>query len=200
MRFTFLLTALLLCSTTIHSMESIPHEIVSSAFHPHLDRVDKSILKCVNKKWNVIVLSQDELNKQYTAACEKQDTDAIKQLKKMGGFLAHQEFAHAVHNKQYCLATWLIEHKKVDVWHAYCTNMQEAADSAKIEQMLPVITWLLETRKPKTYGIEFINSYQCAQNLAEKYHNMQQLISVFEVYVTKKEDQEEERFYRFFDY
>ena len=189
MHLKLLLTLLLVCTPTAYSMEidcppTIPNEIFTTAICSHFDRPDRDALRLTCTKYFKLVPSQDFLNNNYQAACERNDIITIADWKQMGGVLSHQELARAVQNKQYSLAKWLIEHDKLGMWPAYCTNIQEAVESAEIKQMLPVIKWLLDYRKPKIHLNEFLSGHHYAKNLIKKYPEAQQFVDLFDKYKT----------------
>jgi hypothetical protein len=158
-----------------------------------LDRPEREVLRCTSKKYFQLILSQDELNKNYVQAHKQQDKLNITYWKSLGGWLPYQEFANAIKDERESLATWLLKQNKVAVEDAYCCNIQEAAETSTIKQIRPVLKWLLDTRSTRMFG-EYLSGYNCAKNLKEKYPNAQEIIDFFDAYM-KQEDSRTKNYY-----
>lgn len=195
-----LLFSVLLCSSTLYAMEltitstscveKITDDLFTTAIGSRLDRPARDALRRTSTKYFKLILSQDELNENYKNACLRWDNPQIVHWKSMGGLLSHQEFANAIQNKKNSLGTWLLEKNKVVVWDVYCRNIQDAIATSTIEEMLPVIKWLLDSRMPKTHLGEFLSGYHCAKNLIAQYPEVQKIVDVFEVYEQDKDYRE----------
>lgn len=194
MQRTLFLSALLVCSSTLYAMElttadtsittKITDDLFTTAICPRLDRPERDALRRTSKKYFKLLFSQDELNRKYNIP---HDHPEKAYWRSMGGLLLHEEFANAVKNNKNSLATWLLEKNKVDVWDAYCRNIQEAVETLTIECMLPVIKWLLDTRKPLTHRGEFLSGYHYAINLKQQYPGVQKIIDLFIAYEKAEE-------------
>jgi hypothetical protein len=192
----------LLSPVSMHAMELITthhssgivitDDLFLTAVCSRLDRPARDTLRCTCTKYFKIIPLQDELNKEYVKAFYKKDDSRICYWKGLGGLFPHQEFANAIKNKKDKFATWLLEKGKVQIWNAYCLNMQDAVETLTIDEMLPVITWLLYTRKPEIFEQEFCSSYGFARKLKEhhpkeQYPHIQQIIDLFDKYRQKEE-------------
>lgn len=193
MHVTRLMIIFLLCSPAIYAMELTTTRITSDQFDDilttsicsRLYRFERNALRYTCKKCLNIILSQDELNEEYELSFREKSPQIIH-WKSLGGLLPHQEFAEAVKNKKELLARWLIEKEKVSVWKAYCCNIEEAVETSTVQEILPVIEWLLDRRKPVTHQGEFLSGYHFANNLTDKYSEVQKIIDIFEKYQREK--------------
>ena len=199
MQFTRFLSIFLMYSSTMYAMEltttNIPNgihiitdDLLTTTICSRLDRPARDAFRRASKKYFTIVLSQDALNNNYKNAYELGEVCKMIYWKSMGGLLLHQEFSNAIKNKKEILATWLFEKKKVDVWNAYCCNIKEAVETATVEEIVPVIKWLLLTRKPVTYLNEFLSGYDFAKNLVHQYPEVKKIVDLFEAYQKEIDD------------
>ena len=195
MQLRLLFNALLICSSTMHAMElttanysggiGITDDIFVTAVCSRLDRPTRDILRCTCKKYLTLVHSQDALNENYNKSLYEGDALKMVYWENLGWLPPHQEFANAVKNKKNKLAVWLLEKKKVTVWDAYCSNILEAVKTSTIKQILPVIKWLWDTRKPLTHLDEYLSGYHFAKNLIglyPEYPEVQKIVDAFERY------------------
>lgn len=196
------LNIILLCSSVISAMEltttnnfyhiqNIPNELFSTAICSRLDRRARDTVRCTCKKYATLVLSQDELNNNYREACDKKDYSKMVHWASLGGLFPYQELANAVKNKHEWLAERLFNKGKVYVWDAYCKNLEEAVTTSTVDAMLPVFTWLLFTRQPKTYLYDFLRAYQLVKDAKEQDPKAQKIFDLFKKY--KQEARERER-------
>lgn len=172
-------------------------EFITTEICARLDRPSRDALRRTNKKYFKLILSQDMLNRQYSIAYITENKIDQDYWQKRGGWLPHQEFARAIKNQQYPLASWLLAKNKADMWGLYCRNIEEALKTSTVDEMVPVIRWLLNTRKPAIYSSgylypesEFFSGYNCARNQIEKYPDVQKIVNVFEAYRRGQEEQE----------
>ncbi len=186
----FPISAMELTTTNHSSGICITDDLFITSVCPRLDRPARDTLRCTCTKYLKIVHSQDELNKNYKEAFfAKNDMHQMFYWKSMGALEQHQEFAYAVKNKKDKLALWLLERNTVAVWNAYCLNIREAVETSTVDEMVPVIKWLLDTRKPVTCNGEYLSGYHYANNLKEQYPEVQKFIDLFKAY----EQEEKER-------
>jgi hypothetical protein len=143
------------------------------------------------KKYLTLIHSQDALNENYNKSLYEGNAPKMIHWKKLGWLPPHQEFANAVKNKKNKLAVWLLEKQKVTVWDAYCSNILEAVNTSTVEQILPVIKWLLDTRRPVTHLGEYLSGYHFANNLKEQYPEVKKIVDVFERYKQEEESRKE---------
>ncbi len=183
----------LLCSFAIHAMEiTIPNnssglEIIMDDFLTTLNclplnREVRHSLRCASKKCLKLVFSQDDLNVKYIDAYKQKNQHQMDCWRSFGGCFYYQEFANAVKNKKDKLAEWLLKKNKVTVGRAYCSNIMEAVQTSTVDEMVPVIQWLLYTRTPSTYGSEFSKSVKEALRLVKEYPEAQKFLDLFNKY------------------
>ena len=191
-----LLNVFLIYSSTLYAMELttthiyngiiITDDLFATSVCSRLDRPARDTIRCTCKKYYECIVSQDILNINYAKAFHlKKDDAQMLHWKSLGAFFPHQELAKAIKDKKYDLAKWLLEKNKVNVWNAYCRNIQDAIEEKKVEEILPLIRWLLNTREPRTHHNEFLSGYHYAINLKKKNPDVQKIIDVFDEY--KKE-------------
>ena len=204
MRFYLFLTTFLLCSSTMYSMERplelvptnvssgldiIPDELLPTAIGFWLDRPARDDFRRTCKKYFELLLSQDELNKNYRNACNKKykkacifNPDTELYWKNLGGLWSHQEFANAIKNKKDKLAMWLLE-KKTTPYSAYYLNILKVMDTSTIDEILPVIEWLLKSKKLGTY---FDDSLNCAKKFIDQCPDIQKIIDFSILVIIRK--------------
>lgn len=166
-------------------------ELIIMEICSRLDRSSRDVLRLTNKKYFTVLFSQDVLNKKYQAACITRNKIDQDFWQKRGGWLPYQEFARAIQSEQYRLATWLLKKKKAEVWDVYCGNIKEAVETSTVDKMVPVIEWLLNTRKPITCNGEFLSGYHFANNLKEQYPDVQKFIVLFKKYEQEEKERKE---------
>jgi len=188
------LTVFLLCSFSMHAMELIPitnhssdleiitDDLFAMSIVSRLDRQGRDALRLTNKKYFGLILSQDILTDNYINACKLGDVHRMTYLERLGWLPSHQEFANAIKNKKYCLAQWLIDKNKVVIWNAYCSNIREAVRMATVDEMIPVIKWLLDTRRPVLHHGEFLSGYHFSNNLVNTYPEAKKIVDIFVQY------------------
>jgi hypothetical protein len=203
MHFKFLVNVFLMCSTTLYSMDLTIFtnftnfsddciSIICSRF----DRPERNNLKCTNKKYFKLILSQDEVNNNYRNAHMQQDESNMIYWKNMGGWLPHQEFANAIKNKKISLAKSLLKNNKVAIYDVYCCNIEEAVKTSTIDQVIPVLKWLMDTRSTRA-AAEYLSGYELAKNLKEKYPQAQEIVDFIHACLIEKKQykKSEERHY-----
>ncbi len=193
MQYKCLVITFLLSSFPIYAMEltitndsnGIPltDDLFTTLICSRLDRSARDTLRCTNKKYSTLVHSQEELNKHYW---ESLIVEEMFYWKSLGALEEHQEFAYAVKNKKDKLAKWLLERNEMAVWDAYCLNIEDAVETSTVDEMVPVIRWLLYTRKPTTHLGEFESAYGFTLNL-KKYPDVQKFIDLFKTYEQREE-------------
>ncbi len=191
----------LLFSFSMHAMKciitdcsdgiSLTNDLFITTVCSRLDRPMRDSFRRTNKKYFKLLLSQDELNKNYEEACDTKDDLKMAYWKSLGGCFAYQEFADAVKSKKYKLATWLMNKKKVVVWDAYCSNIKQAVETSTVDEMVPVIECLLYSRKPTTYNSEYLSGYYVSNQLKEQYPEAQKFIDLFQKYTQEQAKFEE---------
>jgi hypothetical protein len=157
------ITIFLLCHATTHSMQLAPlentsHDIFSTIIIPHLNRQDKSILRCVSMKMNRIVPSQDELNKKYITAHTENNIPAMILWKQMGGLLPYQELVHALNtckDGKYILARWLMSTHRIEFYDALKASI---ADNDEVIMILLLNKWKPQPENNK----ELDECFECA--------------------------------------
>jgi hypothetical protein len=178
----------------------ITDDLLTTAICSRLDRPARDALRRANKKYFKLILSQDELNKNYKEAYTLKDKPKIIYWKNLGGLLPHQELANAIQNKKCILAAWLLRTKKVIVWDAYCCNIQTAVNTSTIEEILPVIKWLLDTQKPLVHLGEFLSGYHYAANLVKACPEVQKIVNLFMKYEEEEERKANTRHKSYFNF
>jgi hypothetical protein len=197
MQLRLLLNVFLICSSTMYSMElttthasssiHITDDLLSTAICSRLDRPAREVFRCTNKKYFELILPQDVLNKNYKDAHILQDEPKMLHWKSLGALLPHQEFANAIKKNIFFLARWLLEKNKVVIWDAYCLNIRQAVETSTIEEIVPVIKWLLDMRRPATHLNEYLSGYHFANNLVGRYPEVKKIVDVFKTYEKEEE-------------
>ena len=168
-------------------IHNIQDEVFTTVICPYFDRQDRDTLKCTCIKYHNLVLSQEELNKKYHMAKikglhlhSKQSLQEMELYKKMGGLAIHQEVANAIKNNKGSFATQLIEKQKLTEWTLFYNNIEEAVKTSTIESMLPIIRWLLDTRKPKFDDLKA--TYEYIKTYLSEYPETNQFLILFQDY------------------
>jgi hypothetical protein len=178
------------CNISAMELIVIPADLFITKICSQINRPTRDALRRTCKKYYECVISQDTLNGNYAKFLVLKDNAQILHWKNLGALFSHQELARAVKDKKFELATWLLAKNKVSIWNAYCRNIKDAVEEKKVEEIVPLIAWLLDTRKPQTHLNEFLSGYHFANNLKEKYLDVQKIIDVFKEYEKKRLTQE----------
>ncbi len=183
--------------TTPNHSNGIPltNDLFTISICSRLDRPARDALRCTCKKYLALVHSQEELNKHHQEVYDKigygqNIQDQLVYWKNLGGMFPHQELASAVKNKKEKLAVWLLETKRVNIiFHGYYWNMQDAVETSTVDEIVPVIQWLLDATKPLTDSRDFLSAYNYANDRKKRYPDMQKFVDLFDKY--KEEEKRE---------
>lgn len=164
-------------------IQNISDDLFSTAICSRLDRPARDTLRCTCKKYVMLIYSQDELNNNYAQEilyCSVK----VAYWRSLGGCYYFQEFGNAVKDKKDELAQWLLD-KKIDVCSAYCSHIKEAVETSKVDEVLPIIKWLLYTQRPDIEDFESLRVYFFAHEFKKQYPEVQKIIDLFNKYKQK---------------
>jgi hypothetical protein len=176
-------------------IQGVDDAVLTASICPRLGWQARNALRCTCKKYLKLVHSKDELNKKYKKACDEKNVLQMTYWKNLGGCYFYQEFANAVKNKKDKFAEWLIEKNKVIIEDVLLNNISESVTTLTVDEITPVIQWLLNSIQsicPKNNFFFSYNSYYLICNatkiLAYKYPEAQIFIVMFEKYKEEQED------------